>query len=292
MHAAKASAPVSSRTADVNRIVVEYTEGLAGQQREPAKPPGKGRTMHDTAARAIERAAAALKRARKVAAITGAGISAESGVPTFRGPRSLWRSFRPEDLATPRAFARNPALVWEWYRWRRSVIAGVRPNAGHAVLARFEDRFDAFTLLTQNVDGLHREAGSREIVELHGNIWRARCSRNPEHVVDQHGDSAAQGIPLCAACGAQMRPDVVWFGEPLDVAAMDRAGRAVRACDVLLVVGTSAVVYPVAGLPALARRGQATIVEVNVDDTPLTPDVDVALRGPSGVVLPELERLL
>jgi NAD-dependent deacetylase len=247
--------------------------------------------MDQTASDAIARVAQRLRTARAVAVITGAGISAESGVPTFRWNQALWRSFRPEDLATPDAFSRNPALVWDWYRWRRRGIAGTRPNAGHLALARLEPRFDAFTLLTQNVDGLHRDAGSRQVVELHGNIWRARCSREPWRVVDQRGERSAEGVPQCP-CGAPLRPDVVWFGEPLDDAAMERAARAVGSCDVLLVVGTSAVVYPVAGLPALARRSRAIVVEVNVDETPLTADVDIVLRGPSGVLLPEVERLL
>jgi NAD-dependent deacetylase len=226
-----------------------------------------------------------------VAVITGAGISAESGVPTFRGPNSLWRSFRPEDLATPEAFARDPALVWDWYRWRRSVIAGAAPNPGHHSLARLEGRFLEFALLTQNVDGLHREAGSRRVVELHGNIWRARCSLEPWRVADDRTIVAGEPLPRCA-CGALMRPHIVWFGESLDAEAIERAVQSVSTCDVLLVVGTSAVVYPVAGLPALAKRGGATVVEVNVNDTPLTAQADLVLRGPSGVVLPEVERLL
>jgi NAD-dependent deacetylase len=245
----------------------------------------------ESASNAIARVAARLKAARAVAVITGAGISAESGVPTFRGAQGLWRSFRPEQLATPEAFARDPALVWEWYRWRRRVIAGTRPNPGHLALARLEHRFEAFTLLTQNVDGLHREAGSRHLVELHGNIWRARCSREPRRVVDQRGETSGDPVPRCS-CGAPLRPDVVWFGEPLDQEAIERAAQAVSTCDVLLVVGTSAVVYPVAGLPALAKRRQALVVEVNVEDTPLSADSDAVLRGPSGVLLPELERLL
>jgi len=303
--------------------------------------------MDEPASNAIARVAARLKAARAVAVITGAGISAESGVPTFRGGResgagqgslaprrcsgrserqskgasdrawrgasldgaqgalsdvegpavpaiqeeALWRSYRPEDLATPEAFARDPALVWAWYRWRRRVIAGTRPNPGHVSLARLENRFEAFTLLTQNVDGLHREAGSRRLVELHGNIWRARCGREPWRVVDQRGDTSGDAVPRCS-CGAPLRPDVVWFGEPLDQAALERAAQAVSTCEVLLVVGTSAVVYPVAVLPALARRGQAMVVEVNVEETPLSAESDAVLRGPSGVLLPELERLL
>jgi NAD-dependent deacetylase len=263
--------------------------------------------MDASTAVAIRQAAAALKRASRVVAITGAGISAESGVPTFRGEGGLWRTFRAEDLATPEAFARDPVLVWEWYWWRRARIAGVRPNPGHAVLARFEARFPAFTLLTQNVDGLHAEAGSRNLVELHGNIWRARCNVHRASVFDQRGEpiprideragAAARAVsrpdlPLCPSCAAVLRPDVVWFGESLDPGCVARAIEAVDACDVLLVVGTSGVVYPVAALPSMARRRQSTIIEVNVEATALTADADVVLRGPSGAILPELERQL
>ncbi len=272
----------------------------------------------------LDRAVTLLRAAKSVVAITGAGISAESGVPTFRGAGGLWRSHRAEDLATPDAFARNPSLVWQWYLWRRTRIAGTRPNAGHVALASFERRLPDFLLLTQNVDGLHAEAGSRRMIELHGNIWRARCTREPGRLFDQRGDAlpdigdqaddAGEArrlptnrpstdpttqpanernpcVPRCP-CGAWLRPDVVWFGEPLDEVALERAALGVKACEVLLVVGTSAVVYPVAALPAMARRAGATVVEVNVDETPLTAQADIVLRGPSGVVLPELERRL
>ncbi len=257
---------------------------------------------------AIARAAAALARARQVVAITGAGISAESGVPTFRGAGGLWRTFRAEDLATPEAFARDPILVWEWYWWRRSRIAGARPNPGHVTLARLETRLPVFTLLTQNVDGLHTQAGSHNVVELHGNIWRARCSVHRACVFDQRAEpipaveetpggapsparhASRADLPLCPSCAAVLRPDVVWFGEALDPEAVQAATDAVRACDVLLVIGTSAVVYPVAALPSMAKRAQATIVEVNVEETPLTADADIVLRGPSGTILPEVER--
>lgn len=266
--------------------------------------------MDSATSLAIGQAAAALKRARRVVAITGAGISAESGVPTFRGAGGLWRTFRAEDLATPEAFARDPVLVWEWYWWRRARIAGARPNPGHAVLARFETRLPAFTLLTQNVDGLHVDAGSRNLVELHGNIWRARCSVHRACVFDQRGEPippveemtgasastvrhlSRADLPLCPSCAAPLRPDIVWFGEALDPEAVQRAIDAVRTCDVLLVIGTSAVVYPVAAFPSMAKRAQATIVEVNVEATPVTSDADVVLRGPSGAILPEVERLL
>jgi NAD-dependent deacetylase len=243
--------------------------------------------------------AAALGAAKSVVALTGAGISAESGVPTFRGAAGLWREYHPEDLATPDAFRRDPRLVWEWYLWRRRAIAHAQPNRGHLVLARFERALPGFTLLTQNVDGLHQRAGSQRPIELHGNIWTARCTRCGS-LVDQGlaPGADADTIPLSPAdlpacdCGALLRPDVVWFGEALDPDRVDRASAASRACDLMLVIGTSAIVYPVAGFPALARAAGAMVVEINVDATPLTGAADVVLRGASGRVLPALERAL
>lgn len=248
-----------------------------------------------------------LREARSIAVMTGAGISAESGVPTFRGADGLWRSFRPEELATPEAFQQNPALVWEWYGWRRERIAGAEPNPGHHVLARLESRKPDFLLLTQNVDGLHRRAGSRQLVELHGNIWRARCTRDATHIFDErrqppaeaHGggapcasNNAASLLPSCPSCGALVRPDVVWFGEALDRAVMQQAMTAIERCEVLLLVGTSGVVYPVAGLPSIARRHGARVVEINVEATPLSELADQVFRGPAGTVLPALEAAL
>jgi NAD-dependent deacetylase len=245
-----------------------------------------------------------LRGARALTVLTGAGMSAESGVPTFRGHEGLWRSFRPEDLATPEAFARDPELVWEWYRWRRDRIAAAYPNDGHHALARLEARVADFVLVTQNVDGLHLAAGSRTIIELHGNIWRVRCTREPFRVWDQRpreraavrpapSDPAHPGscVPRCD-CGARLRPDVVWFGEGLDPSDLERAFAAARRCDVLLVVGTSSVVYPAAALPAAAREAGARVVEINVEATPLSAAADIVLRGRCGEILPALDRLL
>ncbi len=247
--------------------------------------------MHDAT---IERAAGALREADRIAALTGAGMSAESGIPTFRGAGGLWRQFRPEELATPEAFARDPSVVWDWYRWRRRLIAQAEPNDGHRVLARFETRFPEFTLVTQNVDGLHRRAGSAAIIELHGNIWRARCTVERRRVVDQAGDPPAPEAsdpPRCA-CGALLRPDVVWFGEMLDPVDVARATAALRRCAVLLVVGTSALVFPAAGFPLIAAEAGALVVEINTEETALTARADVVLRGPAAGVLPALERAL
>ena len=232
---------------------------------------------------AIERARALLAGAERVAVLTGAGISAESGVPTFRGAGGLWRNYRPEELATPEAFARNPALVWEWYMWRRGLIAAVEPNAGHRALVALERRVAAFTLITQNVDGLHERAGSKNVCKVHGDIWVSRCTACRYERID--GAAAFTEVPRCPECSAALRPGVVWFGEQLPRQVWAEAERAAQECDVLLVAGTSAQVYPAAGL--IGRTRGATI-EVNIDDTPYSADVTVALRGPCGELLPSL----
>jgi NAD-dependent deacetylase len=218
-----------------------------------------------------------LRTADRITVLTGAGISAESGIPTFRGPGGLWRNFRAEELATPQAFQRDPQLVWEWYRWRREVISKAEPNPGHHALVELEKRTPKFTLVTQNVDGLHERAGSRNIIRIHGSIWEERCS--------ECGRSATAS---CDACGAITRPGVVWFGEPLDPAVWDNAQKAVEAARVLLVIGTSAVVYPAASLVPLAKHSGATVIEVNPDATPVSSSVDYSLRGPAGEILPGL----
>jgi NAD-dependent deacetylase len=230
----------------------------------------------------------ALLRARFVAALTGAGISAESGVPTFRDAQSgLWARFDPRELATPDAFARNPKLVWDWYAMRRNMVVRVEPNAGHRALATIERNVPQFVLATQNVDGLHRRAGSVNTVELHGNITRVKCSR--EGTLKASWDDPADGQPpRCAACGAFLRPDVVWFDEVLPADALAHAEAAARQCDVLLVIGTSAEVYPAAALPHHAQRAGAIVVEINPGRTALTARADFALRGNAGVVLPAL----
>ena len=239
----------------------------------------------------LERAVRVLRAARSVSALTGAGISAESGVPTFRGKDGLWQNFRAEDLANPDAFARDPATVWEWYRWRRARMGDVKPNAGHEVLARFERRFPDFTLVTQNVDGLHALAGSTRIIELHGNIWRERCLGTPPHTLTrtprEAGSLAARDVPRCH-CGQLLRPDIVWFGEALNPDHLQAAEQAARESDVFLVIGTSSVVYPAAALPAIAQRAGATIIEINPEETPLTEQADIVLRGGAGEILTAL----
>ena len=239
----------------------------------------------------IDRVASWIRAADRLVILTGAGISAESGVPVFRGAGGLWRDFRPEQLATPEAFKRQPELVWEWYLWRRARIASAQPNAGHSTIARWQQQRRGVTLLTQNVDGLHARAGSPEAIELHGNLWRVRCAAACG-VTEVDAESEAPRSVLRCRCGAWLRPDVVWFGEALDPAAIDEATQAISAADVVLVVGTSAVVYPVATLPQVAKRRGIRVVEVNVDETPLTTEVDAVLRGAAGEVLPALQEAL
>jgi NAD-dependent deacetylase len=221
-----------------------------------------------------------------VAVLTGAGISAESGVPTFRGADGLWRHYRAEELATPQAFRRNPALVWEWYDWRRGLIAGCEPNEGHRTLAEMENYVQDFTLITQNVDGLHQRAGSRRILELHGDIWRVRCTA--ENTIGHNHEVPLSRTPPTCSCGALLRPDVVWFGESLDPQVMSAAYAAAETCSLMLVVGTSAVVQPAASLPIIARNAGAYLVEVNVEQTPLSPLADEVMLGPAARKLPEL----
>jgi len=229
----------------------------------------------------------ALRKARFVAALTGAGVSAESGLATFRDAQSgLWARFDPRELATPSAFARNPKLVWDWYAWRRERVASAQPNAAHHALVEVERRAPQFLLATQNVDGLHQRAGSRTVVELHGNIGRVKCSR--EGTVVDRWHAPAGEVPRCSSCGALLRPDVVWFEEMLPGHALAAAEDAARNCDLLLVVGTSAEVYPAAALPSLAANHGAVVVEVNPNRTPLSAFADYVLRGAAGVVLPQL----
>jgi NAD-dependent deacetylase len=229
----------------------------------------------------------ALRQARRVAALTGAGISAESGLATFRDAQTgLWARFDPRELATPAAFARNPQLVLDWYAWRREQVAAAQPNAGHSALAELERRAPEFALITQNVDGLHQRAGSRNVIELHGNIARVKCSR--EGTLVAHWEASSGAVPRCANCGAWLRPDVVWFEEMLPERALAAAEDAARRCDVLLVIGTSSEVYPAAALPALARRAGTCVIEINPDATPLSAIADYAVRGAAGHILPLL----
>lgn len=217
------------------------------------------------------------ERPRRVVAFTGAGISAESGVPTFRGSGGLWRNFRAEDLATPQAFARDPALVWEWYEWRRSLLRQAQPNAAHQALASIRAR-----VVTQNVDALHRRAGSLEVIELHGNIFRVRCTREG---TSRPAPDAFDAMPPRCSCGALLRPDVVWFGEVLPEGALERAADWIQGADLLLVVGTSGIVQPAAGLVAL-HRGLS--IEVNPEATPHSSACTFAVASSAAGAIPAL----
>ena len=235
----------------------------------------------------LERLVTALRSAQSVAVLTGSGISAESGVPTFREAQTgLWARFDPEELATPEAYARDPRLVWEWYTWRRELVEKAASNPGHEALAELERHIPSFALMTQNVDGLHRRAGSQNVIELHGNIRRSKCSR--EGVVAEPHKDDTNVPPSCQRCGSPLRPDVVWFGEMLPASALDEAFGAAQNCDLFFSVGTSSLVQPAASLPFEALRSGAVLVEVNPDETPLTRYVDYALQGRAGEVLPNL----
>jgi NAD-dependent deacetylase len=227
-----------------------------------------------------------LVEARSVAVLTGAGVSAESGVPTFRDADGLWNQYRVQDLATPSAFARDPKLVWDWYNWRRSVLAEVKPNPGHYALAELEKRIPAFTLITQNVDGLHELARSQNVLRLHGSVWLVRCLACGNEAIDKR--IPIPEIPPHCDCGGLLRPAVVWFGEPLPPKIWKAAEAAARSADLFLVIGTSAVVYPAASLAQLAKSSGARVVEINVAETPLTSEIDQFLQGPSGELLPQL----
>lgn len=228
-----------------------------------------------------------LRAARHLAVLTGAGVSAESGIPTFRDAQvGLWAQYRPEDLATPEAFVRNPKLVWEWYAWRRDLVSKAQPNPGHYALAEMQRRVARFSLITQNIDGLHQRAGSANVIELHGNIMRVKCSR--EGSVIDRWDETDETPPQCPRCKAYLRPDVVWFGEMLPPEALSAANTAANTCDVFFSIGTSSVVEPAASLARVAAQRGAVIIEVNPTVTPLTPHATFALPGPSGEILPAL----
>ena len=228
-----------------------------------------------------------LKLANHVVVLTGAGSSAESGVPTFREAQTgLWARYDPQELATLQAFRRNPGLVWDWYAWRRSLVAEAKPNAGHFALAQMAYHVPELTLITQNVDGLHQQAGSKDVIELHGNIMRIKCF-NCDQGVDEY-QATDDNPPHCPYCDGLLRPDVVWFGENLTHNSLARALSAAHHCDLFLSIGTSSVIHPAASLPIEALELGTSTVEINPDRTPLTSLMTYVIAGPSGVVLPEL----
>ncbi len=238
----------------------------------------------------IEEIKQRIAEAQAITVLTGAGISADSGIPTFRGEDGLWRNFRAEDLATPAAFARDPHLVWEWYDWRRGLIASKSPNAGHHTLAEIEKRCNRFTLITQNVDGFHALAGNRNLVELHGNIWKVRCTQC--RAVSINRDVPIQILPYCkdnnGSCGGLLRPHIVWFGESLDTQDIEKSMTALQSCDAMLVIGTSGVVWPAASFAEIAKSAGAFVVEVNPNPSVQSHLMDEVLVGRASEVLPRL----
>ena len=233
-----------------------------------------------------------LSMASEIVILTGAGVSQESGVPTFRGEEGLWRKYRAEELATWRAFETDPKLVWDWYDYRRQLVADAAPNPAHDAIVDLQNGIPGVTLITQNTDGLHERAGSVDPVELHGNIWKARCTAE-QTVTDLMTNPLEEIPPVCAECGALLRPDVVWYGEPLPMDAYELSHKLASTCDAMLVVGTSAVVHPAASLPLVAKHNGALVVEINTAYTPISALVDATLLGKAADVLPELaERVL
>jgi NAD-dependent deacetylase len=231
-----------------------------------------------------------LRHASRVTILTGAGVSAASGVPTFRGSGGLWRQFRAEDLATPEAFRRDPALVWEWYAWRRELISSCRPNLAHEVIARWSRHFERCTVITQNVDDLHVLAGTANLVRVHGSIWELSCWRNCGAPPWRDEAVPLPSLPpVCPVCGGLARPGVVWFGESLPRRELEAAVEAC-ACDVFLTVGTSSIVYPAAGLVHEAKSHGAFAAEINLEPTPASAAVDVTLRGAADRLLPDIAR--
>lgn len=230
-----------------------------------------------------------LASARSLVAFTGAGMSAESGVPTFRDAQTgLWQHYDPADLATPEAFERDPALVWQWYSWRRQLVGAAEPNPGHLALADWASRSESFTVVTQNVDSLHQRAGSDTVLELHGNLHRDICSRELTPVRDPVPPDVEGGPPRCPQCAAPLRPDVVWFGEMLPQKTWQAALQAAAEADVLLSIGTSGLVQPAASIPEVALQQGALVIEINPEPTPLSDAVDLRLAGSAAEVLPAL----
>ena len=223
----------------------------------------------------IKEAGELIKQAKYLVCLTGSGISAESGIPTFRGKDGLWKKYKAEELATYEAFINNPELVWDWYRWRMNIIKKAHPNKGHLTLAKWEEKGLLKTIITQNVDGLHQRAGNSSIIELHGNIWRGRCIECGYKIYFK--DVPKEKLPRCPRCDNLLRPDVVWFGEPLDTLSLNKAYQEALKADVFLVVGTSGLVYPAAHIPMYAKENGAKIIEINPGKTILTEMVDVKI---------------
>ncbi len=237
----------------------------------------------------VEDAKRLILKGKSLLVLTGAGISKESGIPVFRGKDGLWNKYRPEELATPQAFAKNPELVWEWYRYRRNIIRRAKPNLGHYAIKHLEEIKEEFLLATQNVDGLHIKAGNKKIVELHGNIFITRCIKCG-YEIEEYKEDSKEKIPKCEKCGGIMRPGVVWFGEPLPEHALKKAFEFAEKAEVILVVGTSGIVYPAAHLPLIVKQKGGKIIEINIEESAITPYADIFIKSPAGKILPEITK--
>ncbi|MEM7009450.1 MAG: NAD-dependent deacylase [Thermodesulfobacteriota bacterium] len=235
----------------------------------------------------IAQAREEIEKATQIVVLTGAGISAESGVPIFRGEEGLWQNYRPEELATPDAFWKDPKLVWEWYDWRRNAVKDAKPNPGHYALVELAQNVQKMTLITQNIDGLHQMAGSQDVIEMHGNIWQIRCTKCGE--IEQSFEVPLSELPpKCKSCGELGRPNVVWFGEMIDMSVIDAALSAIEQSQVMLIIGTSGVVEPAASMGLVAKQTNKTVIEINLDETPSAGLYDIVIREKSGEVLPLL----
>jgi NAD-dependent deacetylase len=244
--------------------------------------------------RMIEQLAARFQPGTRITVMTGAGVSAASGVPTFRGPDGIWKKYRAESLATPEAFAKDPKLVWEWYDWRRQVLSTKSPNRAHEVLAAWSRRYPHFTLITQNVDGLHERAGTENVIRFHGSIWEVLCWNDCRSSPKRWRDDTVpfrEIPPRCPHCDGLIRPGVVWFGEGIDHDVLQRSSQALN-CDLFLTIGTSSIVYPAAQLVHESKRRGAYTVEMNIETTPASGLLDLSLRGPAEETLDHVERLI
>ncbi len=230
-----------------------------------------------------------LKESEKISVITGAGISAESGVPTFRGKDGLWKNYKAEELATPYAFSRNPELVWEWYNWRRELISKCKPNPAHYFLTNLEKKKEDFLLITQNVDGLHRKAGTKKLVEIHGSIWKIKCTKCT--YIEENWDVPLKFPPLCPKCNELLRPAVVWFGESLNYNDIEKSINHINSSNLLIIIGTSGVVQPVASFPLQGKQNNPhlKIVELNISETPITSYTDIFIKCKSGEFLKDIK---
>ncbi len=237
----------------------------------------------------IDCAANMIANAKYLIALSGSGISKESNVPTFRGEDGLWNEYDVMELATPQAFANNPTLVWEWYSWRQGLIASCEPNPAHRTLAKWESNNLLKCLITQNVDGLHSRAGSNNILEVHGNLWKLKCS-SCEH--RDFLNSPAEVAPKCPMCESFLRPDVVWFGEQLNPCILSDVYTQLEKSEICIVIGTSALIQPAASFPLIVKQRGGTIIEVNIEPTPLTSYADIHLQGKAGEIMPTLNSLL